>query len=121
LRIAAALEQDNLLRADQGLPPVRLRIGIHSGSAIVGNIGATGRVNYTLIGDTVNLANRLEAFGKETPPPASESDAAAVVLLSEDTRAQLDASWQVEDLGAHQMRGRAGSIGVFRLLVPAAA
>jgi class 3 adenylate cyclase/HAMP domain-containing protein len=111
LAIDAALERDNLARAEGGLPPVRIRIGVHSGPAIVGNIGAPGRVNYTLIGDTVNLANRLEAFGKEV----TDEGRAAVTLLSEATRAQLGPAWQVEDLGAHQMRGRAGEIGVFRL------
>ncbi|WP_193366919.1 adenylate/guanylate cyclase domain-containing protein [Pelagibius marinus] len=111
LAIDAVLESDNRARVARGLPPVRLRIGIHSGPAIVGNIGAPGRVNYTLIGDTVNLANRLEAFGKEVAAGAQ----AAVILISEATRAQLGPAWQVEDLGSHQMRGRAGDIGVFRL------
>ncbi len=111
LAIDAALERDNRARVERGLPPVHLRIGVHSGPAIVGNIGAPGRVNYTLIGDTVNLANRLEAFGKEV----TAEEHAAVVLLSAATRAQLGPAWQVEDLGAHQMRGRAGKIGVFRL------
>ncbi len=112
LAIDAALKRDNRVRVEKGLPPVRIRIGIHSGPAIVGNIGAPGRVNYTLIGDTVNLANRLEAFGKEV---GREGNHAAAILLSEATRAELGAAWQVEDLGDHQMRGRAGHIGVFRL------
>ncbi len=112
LAIAAALERDNRKRAERGLPEVRIRLGLHSGPAIVGNIGAPGRVNYTLIGDTVNLANRLEAFGKEI----DADDAAAVVLLSEETRALLGPGWRVADLGAHEMRGRVGEIGVFRLL-----
>lgn len=112
LAIAAALERDNRRRAERGLPAVRIRLGVHSGPAIVGNIGAPGRVNYTLIGDSVNLANRLEAFGKEI----DSDDAAAVVLLSEATRALIGPGWRVEDLGAHQMRGRVGRIGVFRLL-----
>ncbi len=112
LAIAAALERENRARAERGLPEVRIRLGLHSGPAIVGNIGAPGRVNYTLIGDTVNLANRLEAFGKEI----DADDAAAVVLLSEETRALLGPGWRVADLGAHEMRGRVGEIGVFRLL-----
>lgn len=120
LAIDAALARDNAKRAAAGLPPVKIRIGIHSGPAIVGNIGAPGRVNYTLIGDTVNLANRLEAFGKEVSAwdreagdPAAEH--AAVVLLSEATRVQLGPDWRVADLGEHAMRGRAGQIRVFRL------
>jgi class 3 adenylate cyclase len=60
----------------------------------------------------VNLANRLEAYGKEV---WSES-AGVAILISEATRALLGPGWQVEDLGRHQMRGRSGAIGVFRLL-----
>lgn len=111
--IAEALKADNRRRVDRGLPTVGLRIGLHSGSAIVGNIGAPGRVNYTLIGDTVNLANRLEAYGKEL---RHHEGPAVTILISEATRAQLGPGWQVEDLGRHQMRGRAGAIGVYRLL-----
>lgn len=116
LAIAAALERDNRKRPAGGQPEVRLRMGIHSGPAIVGNIGAPGRVNYTLIGDTVNLANRLEAFGKEAAAVAPDVAGTAIVLLSEATRGLLGPSWQVEDLGPHQMRGRAGKIRVFRLI-----
>ncbi|HMA16271.1 MAG: adenylate/guanylate cyclase domain-containing protein [Bacteroidota bacterium] len=115
LAIGQAVEADNRARQAQGLPPVRLRIGLHSGAAIVGNIGAPGRVNYTLIGDTVNLANRLEAYGKEEPLPVGEAPA-VIVLLSAVTRAQLGPAWRLADLGEHEMRGRAGRIGVFRLL-----
>jgi class 3 adenylate cyclase len=115
LAIEQALAADNRARGVQGLPPVRLRIGLHSGPAIVGNIGAPGRVNYTLIGDTVNLANRLEAYGKEESGGTGNAPA-MVILLSAATRALLGPPWRVVDLGEHEMRGRAGPIGVFRLL-----
>ncbi len=110
--IAAALERDNRALAAKGQPPVHLRIGIHSGSAIVGNIGAPGRINYTLIGDTVNLANRLEAFGKEVPA----GEGSAVILMSGATRRLLGDKAQVEDLGVHEVRGRVGRTEIFRLL-----
>lgn len=110
--INAALAKDNHERGARGLPPVRLRIGIHSGPAVVGNIGAPGRVNYTLIGDTVNLANRLESFGKQV----DALEEPALILLSDATRALLGEEAAVEELGQHEMRGRIGSVGVFRLL-----
>lgn len=115
LAIGQALEADNRTRRAQGLPPVRLRIGLHSGPAIVGSIGAPGRVNYTLIGDTVNLANRLDAYGKEERVAEGEAPA-AIILLSATTRARLGPAWRLADLGEHEMRGRVGKIGVFRLL-----
>ncbi|WP_420345759.1 adenylate/guanylate cyclase domain-containing protein [Pelagibius sp.] len=115
LNIAAALKVDNRQRAAQGLPEVHLRIGIHSGAAVVGNIGAPGRVNYTLIGDTVNLANRLEAYGKQVGNGTGEAGP-ATILISQSTRAGLGDEFAVEDLGLHEMRGRSGQIKVFRLL-----
>jgi len=116
LAIAQALAGDNRERVAAGQPPVRVRIGLHSGPAIVGNIGAPGRVNYTLIGDTVNVANRLEAYGKEEPAESLGGPEAATILLSAATRARLGPEWRVMDLGEHQLRGRAGTVGVFRLL-----
>ncbi|MBV8391613.1 MAG: hypothetical protein JOY81_00380, partial [Alphaproteobacteria bacterium] len=52
LEIARAIREDNVQRRGQGLDPIRVRIGLHTGSAIVGNIGAPGRVNFTVVGDT---------------------------------------------------------------------
>ena len=47
-----------------GEAPTRIRIGVHTGPAIVGNIGAPGRTNFTVVGDTANLAHRLEQMAK---------------------------------------------------------
>jgi adenylate cyclase len=50
--------------AKEGLPPIHMRVGIHSGSAVVGNLGSAKRFDYTAIGDDVNLAARLEGTNK---------------------------------------------------------
>ena len=64
LAIAETVRADNAIRRTDGRQEVRIRIGIHSGPALAGNIGAPGRINYTLVGDTVNAANRIEQLGK---------------------------------------------------------
>jgi adenylate cyclase len=77
LAIVRVIKADNAERRRAGLPPVRLRIGLHSGPVVVGNIGAPGRVNYTVVGDTVNVALRFEQLGKEYMKDGEE-----VVLLA---------------------------------------
>lgn len=105
-RIAEAMGLDNLGQDE----PVRLRIGIHRGPVVAGNIGATTRMNYTVVGDTVNMAQRLEALGKTLLP---EADVA--VLLSAETKRSLDRSVETRSLGLHELRGREERVEVFTL------
>ena len=85
LDIVRTIREDNALRAATGLAPIRVRIGLHSGPVVVGNIGAPGRVNFTVVGDTVNIAQRFEQLGKEFMTPADE----IVLLVSGDTLAAV--------------------------------
>jgi class 3 adenylate cyclase len=118
LRAAAAMQRtlvrENDRRRDAGHPVVSIRIGIHTGPVVVGNIGSRNRVNYTVIGDSVNVAARLEAFAKDL---AIEDD--CVALLSDATlRAAggtTPAGTGIEHLGEVAMRGREGRVEVYRL------
>jgi class 3 adenylate cyclase len=85
LAIARVIKEDNVMRAAGGKAPIRMRIGLHSGPAVVGNIGAPGRVNFTVVGDTVNVANRVEQLGKEFMRPDDD----VVLLVSGDTLAAV--------------------------------
>ena len=85
LAIARVIREDNAVRRAAGQLAIRVRIGLHSGPVIVGNIGAPGRVNFTVIGDTVNIAQRFEQLGKEF----MTADEEIVVLASGDTLAAV--------------------------------
>jgi len=85
LAIAATIRDDNALRRAAGKAPIRVRIGMHSGPVVIGNIGAPSRVNFTVVGDTVNVAQRFEQLGKEFMKPEDE----IVVLASGSTLAAV--------------------------------
>jgi adenylate cyclase len=86
---------------------VHARIGLHSGTLVVGNVGSREQFNYTCLGDTVNLASRLESANKVY---GSE------ILLSGETAAQLDGSLVVRQLDRLRVKGRAEATTVFELL-----
>lgn len=111
LAIAERLGNDNARRARKGLSPVRIRIGIHSGRAIAGNIGAPGRINYTLVGDTVNIAQRLEQFGKQV----DDGKRSAVISVSADTVQLLPSEMPVTALGSEILPGRSAATEIYRL------
>lgn len=78
----------------------------------MGNIGAPGRVNYTIIGDTVNVGQRLEQLGKQLSLPGQE----VCVLISGDVAERLEGDdWNLEAAGRHPLKGRRGEVEVFRL------
>ena len=117
MSIASSLEAINVQRLVHGLPAIRIRIGVNSGTAIAGNIGADWRVNYTLIGDSVNAAQRIEALAKELIPDSGD---AATIIVSAETAAQVDVGelgcW-LRGLGVHRLRGREEQTELYQLQI----
>jgi adenylate cyclase len=109
IRDAVCIE--NALRRENNLPPVRVRIGLHTGDVVVGNIGAPGRINYTIVGDAVNIANRLEQLGREEIEP----EEAVIILISGATQDRIPDSIERIEIGARPLRGVDSAVTVYRL------
>jgi adenylate cyclase len=119
IAIARAIHEDNLKRVAGGRKPVRVRIGLHSGTVVVGNIGSPERINYTVVGDTVNTAQRMEQLAKQYMDDSEE----IVVLASGATvKALIDPAKFADVLSApaemHELRGRIETIEVHKLKLP---
>lgn len=90
--------------AKEGLPPIHMRVGIHTGSAVVGNLGSAKRFDYTAIGDDVNLAARLEGTNK-----LYGTD----ILVSLDTVKQVDGRIRFRLVDRVIVKGKSQAIEVF--------
>ncbi len=106
--IRTAVKADNARRQARGEVTVPIRVGLHTGPVVVGNIGAEARLNYTVVGDTVNAAARLEQLGKEQAP-----DDCVVLLSGETVRDSTDLP--LSRMGEQALKGKARPVVVFRL------
>ncbi len=109
VEMQAALEEFNRERATYGAPRLVMGIGLASGTALAGQIGSPERCIYTVIGDTVNVAARLEGLGKLAPSMAAFVNQTTYDLLPPALRAAL------VPLGAQRLKGRDRSVEVYAL------
>ena len=116
--IQAGLERLNAELLQEGAPEMRVRAGIHSGEALVGSMGSADRIEYAVIGDTVNCASRLESLDKQRHQGVMR------VLLSSNTLDILDPTirqqLELESWGSVQVKGRDEPLEVSELRMDSA-
>ncbi|RLA91087.1 MAG: adenylate/guanylate cyclase domain-containing protein [Deltaproteobacteria bacterium] len=111
----AALEQQrqlSKLRSEwqsRGLPQFSARMGINTGEVVVGNLGSNTRFDFTVIGDAVNLASRLEGANKSYD---------SGILISETTAVQAEGQVELRELDLLAVKGRATPVRVYEVLAP---
>ncbi|MBM3218471.1 MAG: GAF domain-containing protein [Candidatus Rokubacteria bacterium] len=101
------LRQLNRERRAQGKAPIAIGVGIASGIVVVGNIGSTKRMEYTAIGDTVNLASRLEGATKYY---------GVGVLLGESTKQELTAKTLVREMDLLRVKGKHEPVAIYEAM-----
>jgi adenylate cyclase len=113
LAMEEALHSLNAQYRRRGFPPVTMRVGIHTGPVVAGSMGSASRLKYTVVGDVVVTAQRLESLN----PVEHDFDAHPCrILISGQTQTYLDQSFQVDALGQFSLKGKAEQVTVYRVL-----
>ncbi|HBB33669.1 MAG TPA: adenylate/guanylate cyclase domain-containing protein [Cyanobacteria bacterium UBA8803] len=110
LAISDRLEQMNRNRQSKGLAVVQMRIGIFTGPVVAGSLGGKDRLEYGVIGDSVNIAARLESYNKDCQPTNCR------ILIGDTTWKPIEGQFEVEDLGELVLKGKQQKVKVYRVL-----
>ena len=95
---AIAMQQRLRVMQDKGNTPIKgMRVGVNTGEAIIGNIGSTKRMDFTIIGDVVNVASRLLEVGREHEAP---------IIIGEGTFREVEGNFSLQPGPAVVLRGR---------------
>ena len=106
LEMTVALQNLNMHLAAEGLPKINIGIGINTGDALVGNMGSEQRFDYSVIGDAVNLASRLESSSKTL---------GKTIVIGEDTRRTIETNYPFEYIDNITVKGKTEEIKVYTI------
>jgi adenylate cyclase len=109
--MAADLELLNQKWQSQGRPTTQMRVGISTGPVITGSLGGQQRLDYTTLGDSVNVASRLESFDK------SMGTGLCRILISENTYELIRDRFPVKYLAEVHLKGRAQPTKIYQILL----
>jgi adenylate cyclase len=109
----AALDGWNRERAQQDEPPLAIGIGLNYGPAVIGDVGSKHSLSFTVIGDTVNTASRLQALTRSLNTPLVASDA-LVAMAKKTPSPEMEAVLtRLEDFGEQVLRGRGEPVRIW--------
>lgn len=107
INIKKSIKQFNEDQKRKGRPQVFAGIGINSGKVLLGNIGSKDRTEFTVIGDSVNIASRVEALTR---------DYKADILITGETRRLIGNDFNINDKGQVSVKGRTGQVQIYEVL-----
>jgi adenylate cyclase len=114
LGMREALKVKNEEWKGRGLPTTFMRVGINTGDLVSGSFGSRERLEFTVLGDTVNTGARLEGAGKEIR--AEDCDPECTILVSETTYQRLGNRYRTRYIGPMKLKGKGESITVYSVL-----
>jgi adenylate cyclase len=109
LAMGKEINRLNTFWQDHNLPTVNMRVGIFTGPVVAGSLGSTQRLKYTTIGDTVNIASRLERFSKDLVG-FDFKNSPCRILIGESTLQYLGNQFRVERVGELSLKGKVDKI-----------
>lgn len=107
LEMQEKLKEFNKKRVKKGQNEIRIGVAVHTGNLVAGNIGSEVRMEYTVIGDTVNLTSRLEPLNKQF---------GTQILISESTYREVKDDIEVREIPAVELRGKEEKVKVYDVL-----